>query len=515
MSARPVASGFLVGFPYALAFASGFATMAFEMLLGRALVPYFGGTIYTWGALITVFLFGMTSGYFLGGFLSDRTGAFTAMAPLLLLAAVLMGATPFLLEPVCMTLLQRYEEVQVGAIVASALFAFAPAALFASVAPFCLKLRLRALASAGRLAGLLSALNSLGSILGTLGTSFLLIPSFGTRAILFVLAAVTAALAAGAWIASRLDRGAPAARALVVPIAALLALGPGALAPPPAAAATGEQVLESAESEYNNIFVVRRGTTLYMNFGYRGSQYVESAFDPARPNELAVEYTRYMTLGLLYPGALDAAAFIGLGGGRTAGYIVRTVPQITLEVAELDKEVIRLATKHFGVATGPRLTIAAADGRVFLTRSTKKYNLVFLDAYRGPFVPFHLLTKEFFEVVKSRLTPDGAVVQNVEPSTMVLDSAVRTIGTVFTNVDLYEAAGNVVVVGYNGRRIPREELRARATRFTATYRPLYPLEAMLGAWRPFTPAPAAKLLTDDFAPVEMLRTIKRHNEKWR
>src|SRR6185295_3834082 len=122
---------------------------------------------------------------------------------LLLLAALSMGATPFLLEPVCMHLLQRYEEVQVGAIVASALFAFAPAALFASVAPFCLKLRLRTLASAGRLAGLLSALNSLGSILGTLGTSFVLIPSFGTRAILFVLAAVTAALAAGAWVASR------------------------------------------------------------------------------------------------------------------------------------------------------------------------------------------------------------------------------------------------------------------------------------------------------------------------
>jgi spermidine synthase len=242
---------------------------------------------------------------------------------------------------------------------------------------------------------------------------------------------------------------------------------------------------------------------------------VESAYDPARPNELVIEYTRYMTLGLLYPRALDAAAFVGLGGGRTAGYIVRTVPQMKLEVAELDKEVIRLATKHFGVAAGPRLAISATDGRVYLARSTKKYNLVFLDAYRGPFVPFHLLTKEFFTLVKGRLTPDGAVVQNVEPSTMVLDSAVRTIGTVFANVDLYEAAGNVVVVAYDGPRLSREELRTRAQRFTATYRPLYPPEAMLGAWRPFTPAPAAKLLTDDFAPVEMLRTIKRHNEKWR
>ena len=256
MSARPVrtphrppsaAGGFLAVFPYVLAFAAGFATMAFEMLLGRALVPYFGGTIYTWGALITVFLFGMTVGYFLGGFLSDRTRAFTAMAPLLLVAAILMGATPFLLEPVCLDLLGRYEEVQVGAIVASGLFAFAPAALFASVAPFCLKLRLRALASAGRLAGLLSALNSLGSILGTLGTSFLLIPSFGTRAILFALAVVTAALAAGAWIASRLARHAAPPPAVVVAVVGLLVIALGPLGPGHSVAGPGEQVLESAE----------------------------------------------------------------------------------------------------------------------------------------------------------------------------------------------------------------------------------------------------------------------------
>lgn len=516
--ARPLpgSSPLLAAFPYVVAFSSGFATMAFEMLLGRALVPYFGGTIYTWGALITVFLFGMTVGYFVGGFLSDRVRPITAVPPLLLTAAVFMGVTPFLLEPVCLFLLHRYEEIQLGAIVAAALFAFTPAALFASVSPFCLKLRLSALRSAGSLAGLLSALNSLGSILGTLGTSFFLIPSFGTRGILFSLAVATALLALAGSLVSRLAAPAlsSAAAVALVPSVLLYLLAPTA-SPAETRRPASEQVLESAESEYNNIYVIRRGSTVFMTFGYRGSQYVESAFDLARPQELVVEYTRYMTLGLLYPGSLDSAALVGLGGGRTAGYIVRTVPQIKLEVAELDREVIRLATKYFGMLASPRLAVHPADGRVFLNRSTGRFNLIFLDAYRGPFVPFHLLTKEFFQLVKSRLTPDGVVVQNVEPSTMVLDSAFRTIASVFANVDVFEAAGNVVLVGYNGRPLSADELKARAARFTMTYRPLYPPETLLASRRAFSPSPSAKVLTDDFAPVEMLRTIKRHNERWK
>lgn len=197
-----MSGGYLTVFPYAVAFAAGFVTMAYEMLLGSALPPYFGGTIYTWGALITVFLLGMTAGYVLGGFLSDRARPLAVMPALLFLAAALMGATPALLEPVCLALLRRYEEVQHGAIVASGLFAFVPAALLAAVAPFCLKLRLHALALAGSLAGRLAALNSLGSILGTLGTSFLLIPSFGVGAILFGLAAGTVVLALMGWLAA-------------------------------------------------------------------------------------------------------------------------------------------------------------------------------------------------------------------------------------------------------------------------------------------------------------------------
>ncbi len=250
-----------------------------------------------------------------------------------------------------------------------------------------------------------------------------------------------------------------------------------------------------------------------MNFGYKGSHYVESVFDPARPKELVVDYTKYMTLGLVYADKIEHAAFVGLGGGRTAAYLVRTVPELKLDVAELDREVIRLAQKYFAVEPSERLKIHPQDGRLYLTRTKNKYDLVFLDAYRGPFVPFHLLTKEFFALIKSRLNPNGVVVQNVEPTTMLLDSAITTIRSVFPNVDVYEAKGNVVVVGYAGKPRSLESLRQSAARVNEKYRPLYNPVDLLQARLEFRASPTAKVLTDDFAPVEMLHTIKRHNEK--
>jgi spermidine synthase len=192
---------------------------------------------------------------------------------------------------------------------------------------------------------------------------------------------------------------------------------------------------------------------------------------------------------------------------------VRSFPELKMEVAELDPEVIRLAQKYFGVEASERLKLHAQDGRIFLNRTRTTYDAVFLDAYRGPFVPFHLLTKEYFQLIKKRLNPGGVVAQNVEPSTMILDSAIKTIATVFRNVETYEAGGNVVIVAYDGAAIPPERLRERAAAIDSRYKLRYELTGLLAAKRTIQPQEGAKLLTDDFAPVEMLKTIKRHNER--
>ena len=506
------------GVLFAVAFYAGLGTMAFEMVLGRALVPYFGGTIFTWGALIGVFLFGMSIGFFAGGRLADRHPRAALIGILLVACGSVILLTPLYAEALCLALLDAIEDVRFGALTASVALAFVPALLFAAVSPLAVRLAMRDVAHSGSTVGTMSALNTVGSIVGTVGTSFFLVPTMGSRAIFYLLGALT--LACGGAIISMRPAGVRAATAGLA--AASLAILYAALAPLPAqaqaaartpSAMSADGVIESVESEYNNVYVIKRGQLLYMNFGYRGSQYVESVYDLLDPASLPVQYTRYMTLAAAYAGKLERAAFVGLGGGRTASYLVRSFPELKMEVAELDPEVIRLAQKYFGVEQSERLKIHAQDGRIFLNRTRTTYDAVFLDAYRGPFVPFHLLTKEYFELIKKRLNPGGVVAQNVEPSTMVLDSAIKTLATVFRNVETYEAGGNVVIVAYDGAAIPPERLRERAAAIDGRYKLRYDLTGLLAAKRTIQPQEGAKLLTDDFAPVEMLKTIKRHNER--
>jgi spermidine synthase len=129
-------------------------------------------------------------------------------------------------------------------------------------------------------------------------------------------------------------------------------------------------------------------------------------------------------------------------------------------------------------------------------------------------VPFHLLTKEFYTLVKSRLAPGGVVVQNIEPSTMLFDSATATLNSVFPSVDLYEGGGNVVAVGYDGPSLRQADLLARAAKVQERYKLRYDLRTMV-ATRRVLQRPAGKILTDDFAPVETMRAIEQRNEKWK
>ena len=184
-----------------------------------------------------------------------------------------------------------------------------------------------------------------------------------------------------------------------------------------------------------------------------------------------------------------------------------------------DPAVLALAKKYFGIRDEPNFKVVNRDGRLFLSESKDRYDIILIDAYRGPFVPFHLLTKEFYQIVKDHLADGGVVAQNVEPSTMLFDSAVKTINAVFPQLDFYRADGNIVTVAYDGPERKAEDLAAAAQDRDKTYGFRYSLADMLNERRRIQIEggsvidPKAKVLTDDFAPVEALKSIERHNRK--
>lgn len=278
-------------------------------------------------------------------------------------------------------------------------------------------------------------------------------------------------------------------------------------------------LLESKESLYNNIYVYEQPPYVSMTFGHNRRIYTESVYNTRDDKELPVDYTRFMTASLMYAKNVHSILEIGFGGGRTAWYLHRFLPNVAITSVELDPAVVQLARKYFGVRDEPNFQVVNRDGRLFLSESKDRYDIILIDAYRGPFVPFHLLTKEFYQIVKDHLAEGGVVAQNVEPTTMLFDSAVKTIDAVFPQLDFYRADGNVVTIAYDSPERKPEDLAAAARDRDNAYGLRYSLAEMLNDRRRIDIAggnvidASAKVLTDDFAPVEALKSIERHNRK--
>lgn len=278
-------------------------------------------------------------------------------------------------------------------------------------------------------------------------------------------------------------------------------------------------VIEARPSLYNDIVVMRQGPYLTLGFGHGDRRYVESTVHPRDERQLPSPYTRSMMAGLIYAGSLSSILDIGSGGGRTAWYVHKFLPSAQVTSVELDPAVVDIAQKHFGVRTSANFRLETGDGRVFMTNTPDRYDVIMIDAYRGPFVPFHLLTRQFYELAASRLKDGGAIVQNVEPTTMLFDSAVKTINAVFPNVDLYRASNNVVIVAYGGAPRARAALIATAIERQRTYGFRYDLRDLVADRTELREAaglidPSARVLTDDFAPVDTLRAVQQYNRKW-
>lgn len=289
-------------------------------------------------------------------------------------------------------------------------------------------------------------------------------------------------------------------------------LGALPLAMASGAHARADGLIERRESQYNTIYITREGPYVAMQFGVNNQLFTENLYDPSRPRFLPMEYTRQMTLALAYAATPAKVLEIGLGGGRTAVYLTDFVPTLSVTAVELDPEVVAMAAKHFDVRPSARLRVVTSDGRIHLTQSRDRYDVIIVDAYRGTFVPFHLTTQQFFILAKRRLNPGGVVVQNIAPNVLLTEVMIATLQSVFDNVDTYEIAGSVIAMAYDGAVKTNAQIAARAATLQQQYRFTHPLPALARSRRT-PPKSGRRPLTDDFAPVEHLRGIQMHNAR--
>jgi spermidine synthase len=274
-------------------------------------------------------------------------------------------------------------------------------------------------------------------------------------------------------------------------------------------------LLENIETQYNNIYVAKHGPRVAMSFRRHGSDYVESVSNLSDWTELTVAYTQVMTVGLVYPErARSRVLMIGLGAGSLTSYLAGYLPELQIDNVELDPGVIAAAKKYFGLTERDGFKLIAGDGRVFLIRQQKIYDIVLIDAFRGGYVPFHLLTKEFYQILARRLAPKGVAVFNVHQGTKLFDSTLKTLSTVFPSIDVYgTGTGSVIIAVSTEAKREQSALMARANALQQRYQFRYPLTKLVASRHASPAIPAADTLTDDFAPVDLYEGISKHNKR--
>jgi spermidine synthase len=265
------------------------------------------------------------------------------------------------------------------------------------------------------------------------------------------------------------------------------------------------------ETVYNDIFVNKDQSILKLAFQWKGWHFPESQVNLKDPDDLPMLYARAMTLATIYPQDLKRVLMLGLGGGVISTYLGRFLPDATIDTVELDPGVIKVAKTYFGTRETSKSRLHEGDGRVFLNRHSEPYDLILVDAFTGSYIPFHLMTKEFYQLVRDRLAPHGVAAFNILPGTKLYDSNVRTLKAVFDNVDLYHSGDEeVIVIGRLDPIAGAETLMQKAAAAQERYKFRFDLTKLVAARRIELPKQLkGELLTDDFAPVNVYDSYGR------
>ncbi|WP_231157638.1 fused MFS/spermidine synthase [Streptomyces sp. CNZ748] len=476
-----------------LVFGASAAVLVVEIVALRLLAPYLGLTLETSTMVIGIALTAIALGSWLGGRIADQVDPLRLLGPALGISGVVVALTPAVLRSTA-------ERAPALLILVAALTVLVPGALLSAVTPLVTKVRLTSLAETGTVVGRLSGIGTMGSIVGTVLTGFVLLSRLPVSGILIGLGAllVIASVPVGRRMRGR--NGASAALAL--------ALAAGGLA---ASVAPGGC---DVETRYHCARVVADpardgGHTLVLD-GVRHS-YV----DVDDPTHLEFTYVRAVAsvADAAYPGNRPLTAHHLGGGGLTVPrYLAATRPGTRSVVSEIDGGVVRIDRERFGLAPGTGIDVRTEDGRLGLKRlDTGSLDLVVGDAFGGVSVPWHLTTVEALTEVRRVLAGDGLYVANlIDHGDMSFAKAeLATAGQVFKYVALLgeptdiglarseaPVGGNVVVVASDRTVDLRAIQRALDTRRTGWK---IATGAALTSWTGDAP-----VLTDDHAPVDQL-----------
>jgi spermidine synthase len=520
-------------------FTSGAVLLGVELAASRVLAPFFGNSLFVWGALIGVVLTGLMLGYWLGGVAVDRLPAEWLLVSTMALGALGVLLIPLIDGPILEFVVEWDPGPRLNPLIASTLL-FGPASvLLAATTPIAVRLVARSLATVGRTSGGLFSISTAGSIVGTYLTAFLLIPELGTDQVLTVAATVLGIACAGIAVSERLWPAVVAALVLVVAgLGSTAALDPDQSRRLSTIETTNwspvyrqrqrpDETIERAsraldavyarDTEYHRVLVTEDGSNRYLRFdsSFQSGMRIDDPYATVFP------YTDAMHVGLAYRPQAKRVLFIGLGGGSIPKRVWRDFPDVQMDVVEIDGEVVNVARKFFAFPDDPRVEVHVKDGRRFLQTTDERYDLIMVDAFYSDSVPAHLTTREFVALAREHLAPGGAVVSNVigalnGEQSRLFRAMYRTQRSEFATVAVHpvgDAPGagddkevrNLIVVATDEPVTGRDVLRARWSALRRDHPAAPDLDATIDTrYEALVPVGDVPTLTDDYAPTDAL-----------
>ena len=421
---------------YFTIFSSGLTVLALELSAPRLLGRTFGTSNLVYSSIIGLILIFLTIGYFLGGRWADRSPYPQTMYRILAWGAFFAGLIPAVSSPVLRLAANAFDQLNVAILFGSfsaVLILFSlPITLLGMISPFAIRLAIQDALQAGKIAGTIYAISTLGSFIGTFLPSLVFIDLIGTALtflsfsfFLVCVGLVGLGLSSGWRSALRL-----AWMPVVLIVLAFLVQGSPLKNTP-------GQIYET-ESSYNYIQVLEQDG--YRMLRLNEGQGIHSVWHPT-VLDYEGPWEQFLAAPFFNPapyelGNVESMAIIGLAGGTVARQATAVYGPIPIDGFEIDPKIIKVGQEYFGM-TEPNLNAIAQDGRWGLEHSQRRYSVVAVDAYRPPYIPWHLTTREFFQIVHDHLTEDGVMVINVGRSPTdrrLIDGLVGTIGTVFPSI---------------------------------------------------------------------------------
>lgn len=480
------------------------STLAIEFTTSRMLQTVYGTSNIVWANVIGLVLLFLTVGYFVGGRLADRRPYPHVFYTLVAWAGFSSVFFLLLTSVLLKTAASALAAVNVGAIVSSlvgVIFALAvPVTLLGCISPFAIRLAVQDVAEAGRISGRIYAISTWGSLLGTYLPVLLVIPLAGSRLTALIFGGILLLVGLGGlWQTKARSRVA----ALLLPLILL----PVALAWTSGGIKAYEGQIFETESAYNYIQVVRQGECNYLLLN-EGQAYHSFYCDGGVVPRISV--WSIMLAAPFFnepPVAINRMAVIGLAAGTIPKQYTRVFGPLPIDGIELDGDIVQAGIDYFALDE-PNINLIIGDGRYELNQLPHRYDVITIDAYKVPYIPWHLTTQEFFEEVRDHLTESGVVAMNVGRAPQdrsLIEAMTATLQTVYSTVHAIDVPGSLNTILVATVQPTRwENLQQNLAQLDEAVDPLLRVALQTAVTNYVPNQPSDVIFTDERAPVETI-----------